>query len=314
MRRPLLTLGLPLALVAWGLTGLFAVDQAEFAHVTRFGAPVAALDGATDAGLHVKWPWPVESVRRVDRRLQVFDLPPVESLTRDPVSGAVDKTVAVDAYVCWRVPDATALERFVRAVGTPAQARRLLGPRVGGRLAAVVAGMDLGELVGVADADAAGRRADALRARLLGDGLAEAVLAEYGVELADVRVRRFGFPEAVREAIAERVRAERARKAAEYESDGRRRAAEIAAGADREARAIEASARADRQRAEAAADAEADRLRGRAHARDPEFFAFLQKMRAYQTMFAESRDVLLLSTRSELFDLLLKPPAPAVAP
>ncbi len=71
-------------LLLWGRTAFYAVDQAEFVYVTRFGDPIAIHDGATDAGLHVKLPWPIDSVQRIDRRVQSFDLPAVESLTRDP--------------------------------------------------------------------------------------------------------------------------------------------------------------------------------------------------------------------------------------
>src|SRR5438874_392435 len=115
MKRFLLTVAL-LAVLLWVRSAFYAVDVAEFAYVTRFGEPVATFDGATDAGLHVKLPWPVESVQRIDRRLQAFDLPAVESLTRDPASKTVDKTLAVDAFVTWRIPDAAAADKFVRAV------------------------------------------------------------------------------------------------------------------------------------------------------------------------------------------------------
>ena len=84
MKRTLLVVA-AVVLVFWGRTAFYAVDQAEFVYVTRFGEPVAIHDGATDAGLHVKAPWPIDSVLRIDRRVQSFDLPAVESLTRDPV-------------------------------------------------------------------------------------------------------------------------------------------------------------------------------------------------------------------------------------
>ena len=38
---------------------------------------------------------------------------------------------------------------------------------------------------------------------------------------------------------------------------------------------------------------------------------FLQKLKAYQTMLSETRDVLLLSSQHPLFDLLLSPPSKA---
>src|SRR5262249_23864545 len=115
-------------LVLWAQSAFYTVDQAEFGYITRFGDPTVIYDGATSAGLHVKLPWPIDSVQRVDRRLQVFDLPPTETLTRDRKGRTVDKTIAVDAFVCWRVPDAAAADRFIRTVGTPEQPRRLLTP------------------------------------------------------------------------------------------------------------------------------------------------------------------------------------------
>jgi membrane protease subunit HflC len=115
----------------------------------------------------------------------------------------------------------------------------------------------------------------------------------------------------VRSSIAERIRSERARKVADYESEGRKRAADILSAAEKEARTIEADARAKKQVIEGQADVEADRIRNDAHAQDREFYTFLQKLKAYQLLLSDTRDVLLLSTRHPLFDLLLNPPKPA---
>lgn len=313
MKRFLLLLFLLLALV-WARTAFYAVDFAEFAYVTRFGDPVATLDGETEAGLHVKLPWPIDAVQRIDRRLQAFDLPAVESLTRDPTAKTVDKTLAVDAFVTWRIPDAAAADKFLRTVGTPEQARRILAPRVNGRLAAVISTMPLDDLIAVADERAVEARGDRLRKQLLGDGdpaaedLKAKVRTEYGIEIIDLRLRRFSYPEAVRGSIADRIRSERARKVADYESDGRKKAADITSAAEKEARTIEAEARAKKQLVEGQADVDADRIRNEAHAKDPAFYAFLQKLKAYQMLLSETRDVLLLSSRHPLFDMLLEPP------
>ncbi len=302
------------ALILWGRTALVPVDYAEFAAITRFGAPVETLDGSADAGLHVKWPWPVDGVHRIDRRLQTVDLPAVESLTRDAAGETIDKTLAVDAFFTWRVPDAAAADTFVRTLGTPDQVRRVIGPRVGARLATAVATLPLDALIAVADDAALDARTDQFRRRLLGapgspDDLRAAVRAEYGVEVVDLRVRRFRYPDAVRASIADRIRSERARKVADYESEGRQKAADILSRAEKDARTIEATARADKQRLDGQADAEADAIRNNAHAQDREFYVFLQKLKSYQAMLADTRDVLLLSTRHPLFDLLLGPPS-----
>src|SRR6266478_1457774 len=116
MRRTLIILAV---LIVWSLSCLFTVDQAEYAFVTQFGRPVAMLDGATAAGLHFKLPWPIQSVQRLDRRVQLFDLPPAELLTHDPQGGTIDRTLDVEAYVVWRIDGSAGVDRFLRTVGTP---------------------------------------------------------------------------------------------------------------------------------------------------------------------------------------------------
>jgi membrane protease subunit HflC len=338
MKRPLLVVVL-VSLLMWGRTALYAVDYTEFVYVTRFGEKVAVHNGETDAGLKVKAPWPIDSVTRLDRRVQSLDLPAIESLTRDPVNRTVDKTLAVDAFVTWKIPDAAAADQFIKAIRTPEQAKKILAPLINGRLAAIISTMPLDDLIGIADVEtglagvigapaataADGRfrtadlaaiddRSERIRRRLHGelataDDLRKKVRDEYGIELIDVRVRRFSYPEAVRASIADRIRSERARKVADYESEGRRRAAAISTDASAAARKIEDDAAARKTVIEGEAKAEAARIRGAAYAQDRDFGLFLEKLQAFQAMVAETRDVLLLSTKHPLFDLLRGPPA-----
>src|SRR5262249_43418328 len=155
-------------------------------------------------------------------------------LTRDPVNRTVDKTLAVDAFVTWKIPDADAADRFVKVVRTPEQAKKILGPLINGRLAAIISTMPLDDLISVTDVEAGlagtvgfaavvgaeGRfraadlkaiddRTERVRRRLLGeeslpgaettaDNLRTRALEEYGIQILDVRVRRFTYPEAVR--------------------------------------------------------------------------------------------------------------------
>src|SRR5262249_52324197 len=81
------------------------VGAAEYVYLTEFGRLMAVLDGgnAEQAGLHFKLPWPIQAVQRLDRRLQAFDLDGAELLTRDPRGNTIDKTLTIDAYVCWRI-------------------------------------------------------------------------------------------------------------------------------------------------------------------------------------------------------------------
>ena len=320
----------------WARTAMVSVDYGTFAYVTRFGDPIAIYNGATDAGLHWKAPWPIDSAQIIDRRLQAFDLPAVESLTRDPIRGSVDKTLTVDAFVTWRIPDSAAADRFIRTVGTQEQARRLLAPQINGRLASVIATMPLTDLIGVVDTELAhaallgptvyvndaefvainrdgiAHRAEQLQQQLLieesGDTLSRRTLDQYGIEIVDLRIRRFSYPEAVRVSIAERIRSERAGKVEEYNSQGILQAQAIISDANTQAKAIESNAEAEKSRTIGTAMAEADRIRNDAQSQDPQFYEFLRKIEFYKQILSESRDVLLLSTKHPLFDKLLMPP------
>src|SRR5437870_12492484 len=216
-RIPLLMVVIVLALVV--LSGAFAVDRTEYVYVTQFGRLVAVYDGASDAGLHWRWPWPIQSVQRLDRRLQVFDLPEIELLTRDDKGETIDKTITVDAYVCWRIGGADGVRQIIRALGTPERAQEVLGQQITSRIGAEISNMKMDDLVSVVSPEEAHARMERLRDRLLGD-VGESphhpsslnVLARevYGIDLVDVRLRRPSHPPEVRDAIFARIRSERA--------------------------------------------------------------------------------------------------------
>jgi membrane protease subunit HflC len=292
-------------------TVLVPVDRTEFVYVTQFGKHVVTYDGARDedAGLHARWPWPVQSVQRLDRRLQFFDLPAAELLTHDPQQKTIDRTLTIVAYVCWRITNEhDGVDWFIRSVGTPERAQALLGQRVSSRLGAVVSRMEMDDLISdqPGKVDASMKR---LRDRLL-EGLEDQARSDYGIEVVDVRLRRHSYPQAVRQAIFDRIISERAKKVAEYQSKGNQLAENIKNEAKRDASFLLTDARAREQEFKGRADAEADRIRNAAHAQDPEFYAFLKKLEAYQRILGDGKTVLLLAGHRELFDLLFSPPRP----
>jgi membrane protease subunit HflC len=322
--RTFLIVGALAVVIIVARQSFFTVDRTEFVYLTQFGRPVATYDGAVpeDAGLHVKWPWPVQTVQRLDHRLQHFDLQGAELLTHDPKGNTIDKTLTIDAYVCWRVADKAGVDRFIRAVGTPDRARTILRQQVGSELGAVIARMELDDLISV-EPGKVDRNRELLRDRLLEGhsasqetpsadiGLRDRARSEYGIEIVDIRLRRTSHPPAVREAIYARIRSDREKKVADYDSEGKKQADGIKTAADRKAKGILAQARAEETRIRGQADAEADRVRNEAFAKDPEFYGFLKKLQEYQRILGNDKSVLLLSTHRALFDVLFAPPGPA---
>jgi membrane protease subunit HflC len=301
---------------------LYTVDRGDYVYLTQFGQLVRVQDGLTDGGLYAKLPWPVQAVQRLDRRLQSFDLPETELLTHDPEGKTIDKTLTVVAYVCWKIADADHVDLFIRRIGTPERAQTILGERIRGQLGALIGQMRMDDLISVDPQRVDTSLAD-LRRRLLtepgsdrvGDSpaasLQQRARDEYGIDLVDIRLRRTSHPVAVQDAIFARIRSERQKKVADYQSEGTRQAEDIRSAAERKARETLAEARAEEQRIKGEAEVEADRIRNQAHGKDPEFYAFLKKLDEYQKILGDNKTMLLLSSHGDLFDLLFKPPKPS---
>jgi membrane protease subunit HflC len=295
---------------------IFTVDRAEFVYLTQFGRHLETFDGAdsAQAGLHFKLPWPIQSVLRLDRRIQFFDLPSVELLTRDTQRNTIDKTLSLDAYICWRIRDAKGVDTFLRTVNTIEGAKAILAQRINSELGAAIGTMELDDLVSTEEGKVEKQR-EILRTKLLlepgranGKSLQESASTDYGIEVVDIRLRRANHPPAVRQAIFDRIISERDKKAAQYQSEGERKAADIRSAGEKNVAQLRASSEAESIRMKGQAEAQSDRLRSQAQSRDPQFYTFLKKLEEYQRILGDNKTVLLLGTHRELFDLLFSPP------
>ena len=283
-----------------------AVDEAQYVLVAEFGRVVARY-GAGEAGFHAKWPW--QSAIAIDRRLRVFDPPAREAITGDK------RNLELTPYVVWRVGDP---ERFLRSAGTVASAEARLGERVSAALSDAVGTRALEALASV---DPTRWRLDALT-----DAVREEVAGrardELGVEVVDIRLRRFNPPVEVRPAVFDLIRSERRQVAATLRAEGDAQYKALTGQADRERDAVLAAADAEAERIRGRGEAEATRLLNDAHARDPKFAEFLRTLETYRSVLDE-RTTVILSATSPLLrlltqgppdDLLNEKPAPTPSP
>ena len=231
----------------------------------------------------------------------------MEQLTRDPGGQTIDRTLTVEGFVCWRIADAAAVDRFIRTVGTPDRARTIVSQQISSQLSAEIGKMKMEEFASVepGQVDEGMRR---LREHLLHE-CQERTGSEYGIEIVDVRLRRYNYPKEVRVDIEQRIISERNKKRAEYESEALVKVGKIQDDNEREVRRITAEADARAKQRMGEADAEADRIRNEAFSKDVDFYVFLKKLQEYQNILGNNRTVLLLSSHRQLFDLLFGPPA-----
>jgi membrane protease subunit HflC len=282
------------ALVALVAGSWLIVDETQYVVVTDFGRIVAVYgDQPDEAGLHWKWPW--QSAIPIDRRLRVFDPPAREVLTGDK------RNLEVASYVVWRVGEPL---RFLRSAATLDAAEARLSERVAAALSNAIGRR---ELAALASTDPAHWQLDQLTADVLA-AVAPQAQAELGLDVLDVRLRRFTPPLEVRPAVFDLIRSERRQVAATLRAEG-------------EAEYLAITSQAERQRDAtlAQADAEAERIRGRgaalatqvaneAHARDPRFAEFLRTLDAYRAILDDKATVV-LSSGSPLLRLLTQGPS-----
>ncbi|MEM7480858.1 MAG: protease modulator HflC [Acidobacteriota bacterium] len=279
MRFRFVQIVLLILVLLWLSTAVFTVPESEMGLVTRFGAPRAAAAGP---GLHFKAPWPIDSVLRLDARLLVFDGEPIELLTADK------KNVLVDSYLCWRIADPV---RFAQTVKNRAEAEARLLDVSAAELGAAVGAVPMEGFINTDE--------EALELRAMSRRVAEAVdsltRTNFGIEIVDLQVNGFTLPPQNRASVIARMRAERARIATRYRSEGEEKALEIEAAALAERERILAEARSEAEAARGEGEAEALAIFADAYRADPSFYRFLRTLEAYESIVDEETTVFLES-------------------
>ena len=269
----------------------FEVGPSEAAVVTTFGAPG---EGVASSGPHMKLPWPLQEVHRVDLRQRVLEGRLEELLTQDR------RAVVVSSFLVWRVIDP---ERYVeRVAGSATEVERQLRNALSAATAAAIAGVRFAQLAST-EGGLAHTQVEAQIAEDLAP-LADAM----GVEVQLAGLRRVGLPELATEAVFDRMSRER-----------ELRAGRIAAQAEAEAQRARWSADLDQRAAIESAEAEALRGLGEGESEAAAVWSELAPDRQTQELarllerldalgaLLEGRTTLVLDPRVSPFDVLRDP-------
>jgi membrane protease subunit HflC len=265
----------------------YTVRETDFVLVTQFGRPLYTV---SKAGLHMKWFF--QSANYFDRRLHVYDPRPSEFLTRDK------KNLVVESYVAWRVEDPS---RFVETVGDVGAAEMRLHDIVWSGLSASLGTHDLDSIVSI---DPASRSVGNMLDSLVQATDREA-LAQYGIRVVDVRIKRLNLPEQNKQSVYARMRAERERIARQYRAEGEEQALRIRAEADRQREEILSLAYKEAERIKGEGDAESTRVYGAAYSRNPRFYKLLRTLESYKKIL-DDKTTAILSSDSELLRVLMR--------
>lgn len=266
---------------------LFEVKETEQVVVTQFGKPVKVVD---KAGLYAKLPDPIQSVRRFDKRLLIYEVKPSEFLTADK------KNLILDIYLTWRIVDPL---RFLASVRERKVAEFLLADVSCAEVGAAIGKIPLSALVST---DPSMVKVDSIMVEVT-QNCRKRALPSYGIDVRDVRLKRLRLPEQNLESVYQRMRAERQRMAKKYRSQGEEEAIKIRADADKQKRTILAEAYREAEKIKGHGEAEAARIYANAFSKDPSFYKLVRTLNAYEK-FLNEKTTVVLSTESELLKLL----------
>jgi modulator of FtsH protease HflC len=309
-----LLIALVLAVLCTLLGCFYAVYQTQQVIVTQFGKPVG--EPIEEPGLHFKLPI-IQDVNRIDKRFLEWDGSPVAIPTRDKTY------IHVDTFARWRISDPKTF--FVR-LRDERSAQSRLEDILGSETRNAVAKHDLIEIVRT-DKERKPLRDENLKNAPTGLGtigvlppiqygrvkIEEEIktkgakkLAQFGIDLLDVRLKRVNYNPDVLDRIYQRMISERRQIAQRFRSEGEGEAARIAGQKERDLNEIQSTAYRQVQQIRGEADAKATEIYAQAYTQNSQaadFYNFLKSMETYRKVLTKDA-TLVLSTDSDLFNLL----------
>ena len=276
-----------------GKNTFYILPEGRQAIITQFGKPVGKP--ITDAGLHLKKPF-VQDVRYVDKRILSWDGFPNQIPTKDK------KFIKVDTTARFKVVDAL---KFIQTVRNKSGAKARLDTILDSATRNVISSHSLVEAVrnsnGILDKIKANNekiKADEIDEEITGEiekvlvgrenlsklivEKADSELAELGIKLIDVQLRRISYERSVEAKVYERMISERKRIAAKIRSIGSGEKAKIEGRLEKDLRMIESQSYKTAELVKGTADAKATAIYAKTFSRDPKFYEFMKSMSAYE--------------------------------
>lgn len=295
-------------LVALAYTSAYIVDETEQVVITQFGKIVG--EPKTDPGLKFKIPV-IQKANFFAKNLLDWDGDPGQIPT-------LDKTfIWVDTFARWKIVDPIkffqTVNNQVAAVGKlndiidPAVRNFITSHRLIDAVRKSNRELDTTE-IGVDESQAAPRAfyTITIGREKITQGILEQAqpkLAQFGIELVDVKIKRINYVEEVQKSVYNRMIAERKQIAEKFRSEGKGEAQKILGDKNRDLQQITSEAYKTAQEIKGKADAEAIKIYAQAYNVDPEFYSFMQTLEIYEQAFDETNS-LVLSTDSEFLKYL----------
>ena len=282
---------------------VFTVDETEQVVVTMFGKAVGRP--IVEPGLRWKIPI-VHRINKFKKNLLAWDGDKGQVPTKDKTF------IWVDIFARWRIKDALL---FFEKVHDEPGAHRKLDDIIDAAVRNLITSNTLIEAVRNTNRemeieveeedsflDSSTIILELGRSRMCQAVLKQSQpkLADFGIELVDVRFKRINYVDDVLRKVYERMIAERRQIAEKYRSEGRGESSKIIGEKEKELKRIQSEAYRQAQTVKGEADATATKIYASAYNRDPEFYSFLKTLDLYKKSF-DSSNTVIMSTKNNDF-------------
>ncbi|WP_190600850.1 protease modulator HflC [Candidatus Vesicomyidisocius sp. SY067_SCS001] len=258
---------------------VYTVNETQTVIKLRLGKIVSVEEVP---GLKFKMPF-VNNIVKFDNRIQTLDAPSERFLTGEK------KNVIVDSYVKWRIEDA---EQFYKSTGGNIA-------RTNNRLAQIIKTGLKSEFSKRTIADVVSGERSEIMSNIA--RLAKKDIAQFGIKIIDVRIKRIDLSQEVSNSVYRRMQAERQRVAKEFRSKGAEEAEIIKAAADKERTIILANAYRDSEKIRGEGDAVSANNYAKAYSKNSDFYVFYRSLESYKKSFSNQSNILVLNPNTEFF-------------
>ncbi len=248
----------------------YTVDETQLAIRLRFGK---IMDVHDTAGIHFKAPF-IDKIEKRDKRIMLYDIAPESVLTVDK------KRLEVDSFILWRISDA---KTFLETLNNTNSALNRIDDIVYSNIRDSFAKLTISDII-----------SEDRRSYLESVTVQTSdILKNFGINVADVNVKRTDLPDTNAKAVFERMKSERYQAAAKIRAEGEKEYKEIVAKAEKESSVLIAEAKKRAEELQGQGDASALEVYATAFTKDPEFYHFWRSLTAYETVFQKEATVLL---------------------
>ena len=269
-------------------SSFYTVREDQYACVVECSKIVSTTD---KPGLHFKVPF-LHSVKYFSNATQLYDIPPSEVITLDK------QNMTVDCYVLWEISDPL---KFYQTLGSTTVAEQRLGDQTYTALKNAMGTLAQADIINMEDG---GKRNE------IYDGIATTVNEKatvYGINVLDVKIKRFDLPESNLNAVYSRMISERNQIAEKYTADGNYEASIIRNDVDKQVNIMVSNAEAEAAKLEAEGEAEYMRLLAAAYNSDDkkDFYEFTLALDALKQSLTGDEKTIILDEDSALAQILL---------